>query len=137
MPDVAATLTTNDRDDACQIGPLLDQVEGPLISFTGDGAYDQDSVYGAVMNRDPAAAVVVPPRARQYQAKRLQPNPHSVIAISRVLPRGAGSAGKRCQDTTSAAVLKPTSDGISKSSVMDCAFAKMIVAPPKSPSPCT
>jgi Transposase DDE domain len=60
---VAATLTTNDLDDASQIGSLLDQVEGPLISFTGDGAYDQDSVYGAVINRDPDAAVVVPPRA--------------------------------------------------------------------------
>src|ERR1700722_1549448 len=42
-------LTTNDVDDASQIGPLLDQVEGSLISFTGDGAYDQDSVYQAVM----------------------------------------------------------------------------------------
>jgi hypothetical protein len=60
---VAATLTTNDVDDASQIDPLLDQVEGSLISLTGDGAYDQDSVYGAVMNRDPDASVVVPPRA--------------------------------------------------------------------------
>jgi hypothetical protein len=60
---VAATLTTNDVDDASQIGPLLDQVEGPLICFTGDGAYDQDSVYGAVTDRDPDAAVVARPRA--------------------------------------------------------------------------
>jgi hypothetical protein len=60
---VAATLTTNDLDDASQIGPLPDQVEGPLILFTGDGAYDQDSVYGAVTDRDPDAAVVAPPRA--------------------------------------------------------------------------
>jgi hypothetical protein len=34
---VAATLTTNDVDDASQIGPLLDQVGGPVASFTGDG----------------------------------------------------------------------------------------------------
>jgi hypothetical protein len=60
---VAATLTTNDVDDASQVGSLLDQMEGPLISFTGDGAYDQDSVYGAVADRDPDAAVAVPPRA--------------------------------------------------------------------------
>ena len=60
---VAATLTTNDVDDASQIGPLLDRVEAPLISFTGDGAYDQDNVYGAVIDRDPDAVVVVPPRA--------------------------------------------------------------------------
>ena len=41
---VAAALTTNDVDDASQVGPLLDQMEGSLASFTGDGAYDQDSV---------------------------------------------------------------------------------------------
>src|SRR3978361_1292615 len=37
---VAATLTTNDIDDASQIDSLLGQVEGPLASFTGDGASD-------------------------------------------------------------------------------------------------
>ena len=61
---VAATLTTKDVDDASEVGPLLEQVEGPLASFTADGAYDQDSVYDAVTGRDPEAAVIVPPRAR-------------------------------------------------------------------------
>jgi hypothetical protein len=60
---VAAALTTNGVDDASQVGPLLDQVEAPLASFTGDGAYDQDTVYGAITGRDPDAAVIVPPRA--------------------------------------------------------------------------
>ncbi len=60
---VATALTTNDVDDASQIGPLLDQVEGPVVSFTGDGAYDQDSVYRIVTERDPDAAVIVPPRS--------------------------------------------------------------------------
>src|SRR3954454_8241290 len=41
---VAATLTTHDVDDGSQVGPLLDQVDGPIASFTGDGAYDQDGV---------------------------------------------------------------------------------------------
>ena len=35
---------------------------GPVASFTGDGAYDRDDVYGAVAERHPEAAVVVPPR---------------------------------------------------------------------------
>ena len=35
---VAAILTTNDVDDASQVGPLLDQVEGSVASFTADGA---------------------------------------------------------------------------------------------------
>lgn len=60
---VAATLTTKDLDDASQISPLLAQVEGPLASFTADGAYDQDSIYDAVAERDPDAAVIVPPRS--------------------------------------------------------------------------
>ena len=59
---VAAELTTNEVDDGSQVGPLLDQVAGPVASFTGDGAYDRDDVYGAVAERHPDAAVVVPPR---------------------------------------------------------------------------
>jgi hypothetical protein len=38
-------------------------VDDPLASFTGDGAYDREDVYGAVAERHPEAAVVVPPRA--------------------------------------------------------------------------
>src|SRR5947208_2270800 len=50
---VAATLTTHDVDDGAQVGPLLDQVDGPIASFTGDGAYDQDGVYASVGERHP------------------------------------------------------------------------------------
>jgi hypothetical protein len=50
---VAAALTTNDVDDASRVGPLLEQLEGPVASLTGDGAYDQDSLYRSVMDRDP------------------------------------------------------------------------------------
>src|SRR3954469_19191151 len=60
---VAATLTTPDVDDGSQVGPLLDQVDGPIASFTGDGAYDQEGVYASVGERHPAAAVIVPPRS--------------------------------------------------------------------------
>ena len=35
---VASTLTTKDVDDASQVSPLLNQVQGPLASFTADGA---------------------------------------------------------------------------------------------------
>ena len=50
-------------DDASQVGPLLDQVDGPVASFTADGAYDQDGVYGEVTARYPEASVIVPPRS--------------------------------------------------------------------------
>ena len=42
---------------------MLDQVAGPIASFTADGAYDQDGVYAEVAARHPDAAVVVPPRS--------------------------------------------------------------------------
>src|SRR5690348_4890012 len=58
----AVELTTKEADDASRVGPLLDQVDGPIASLTGDGAYDRADVYGAVAERHPEAAVVVPPR---------------------------------------------------------------------------
>ena len=33
---VATALTTNDVEDPSQVGPLLDQVEKPVASFTGE-----------------------------------------------------------------------------------------------------
>ena len=42
---------------------MLDQVDGPIASFTGDGAYDQDGVYASVAERHPVATIIVPPRA--------------------------------------------------------------------------
>ena len=60
---VAAALTTNDVGDGSQVGPLLDQVAAPVVSFTADGAYDQEGVAAAVAERHPEAAVIVPPRS--------------------------------------------------------------------------
>src|SRR3954464_1382094 len=58
----AVELTTSEADDGSRVEPLLDQVEGAVASFTGDGAYDREGVYDAVTERHPEAAVVVPPR---------------------------------------------------------------------------
>jgi hypothetical protein len=60
---VAAALTTNDVDDGSQVGPLLDQIDRPVAAFTGDGAYDQEGVYGEVAASHPNAMVIVPPRS--------------------------------------------------------------------------
>jgi Transposase DDE domain len=59
---VAVALTSKEVDDAVQVGPLLDQVTGPLASVTADGAYDQDGVYADVADHHADAAVIVPPR---------------------------------------------------------------------------
>lgn len=60
---LASTLTGHDADDGSQAGPLLDQVAGPVATFTGDGAYDQDRIYASVAVHHPDTAVIVPPRA--------------------------------------------------------------------------
>src|SRR3954462_10748139 len=72
---VATALTTNDADDGCQAGPLLDQVAAPVASFTGDGAYDQDGVYTSVAQRHPEAEVVVPPRATAVPSQTAESAP--------------------------------------------------------------
>ena len=72
---VAATLTGSDACDASQVGPLLDQVDGPVASFTADGAYDWDGVYDEVAARHPDAAVVVPPRANAVPSSTAETAP--------------------------------------------------------------
>jgi len=72
---VAAALTAKEVDDGSEVGPLLDQVPGPLASFTGDGAYDQESVSTAVAERYPKAAIIVPPRSTAVSSETAETEP--------------------------------------------------------------
>ncbi len=72
---VAAALTTNDVDDGSQVGPLLDQVAAPVVSFTADGAYDQEGVAAAVAEHHPEAAVIVPPRSTAVPSETAESAP--------------------------------------------------------------
>src|SRR3954447_25949951 len=72
---VAATLTTHDVDDGSQVDPLLDQVDGPIASFTGDGAYAQEGVYASVAERQPEAAIIVPPRTTAVPSRATETAP--------------------------------------------------------------
>jgi len=72
---VASTLTAKDVDDGSQAGPLLDQVAGPVASFTADGAYDQDRVYDSVAERHPDAVVVVLPRSTAVPSDTAESEP--------------------------------------------------------------
>ena len=72
---LAAELTGPEVDDGSQVEPLLDQVTGPLASFTGDGAYDRDDVYEAVTQRHPGAAVIVPPRSSAVPSRTAETAP--------------------------------------------------------------
>ncbi len=72
---VAAELTGPEIDDGSQVGSLLDQVDGPVASFTADGAFDRDDVYGEVAARYPDAAVIVPPRSSAVPSKTAETAP--------------------------------------------------------------
>jgi len=72
---VAAALTGREADDGAQVGPLLDQVPGPVASVTGDGAYDQDGVYASVSERHPEAAIIVPPRSTAVPSQAAETAP--------------------------------------------------------------
>ncbi len=72
---LASELTSNEVDDGSQVGPLLDQIPGPLASFTGDGAYDQEGIYGNVAKRHPEADVIVPPRSTAVPSDMAESTP--------------------------------------------------------------
>ena len=58
-----------------RVGPLLDQIDDAIASFTGDGAYDQDGVYGEVAARHADAAVIVPPRSNAVPSQTAETAP--------------------------------------------------------------
>ena len=72
---VASLLTDKDADGGSQVGPLLDRVDGPVASFTGDGAFDRDDVYAEVATRHPDATVIVPPRSSAVPSAAAETDP--------------------------------------------------------------
>jgi hypothetical protein len=63
---VTAALTTNDVDDPSPIGHVLEQLDSGTGGLGHRGwRYDQDSVYRAVIDHDPDARIIVPPRLAQ------------------------------------------------------------------------
>ena len=94
-PDRGRGADHDEADDGSRVGPLLDQVEGPVASLTGDGAYDREDVYGAVAERHPEAAVIVPPRGTRCRARRPRPRRRSATATSGSSPSAAAWAGRK------------------------------------------
>src|SRR4051812_6059535 len=92
---VASVLTGKDADDGSQIGPLLDQVDGPVASVPGDGAYDRDDVYAELAPRHPAVAVVVPPRSNAVPSDTAETAPTQRDAHLRCLAEHGRMAWQR------------------------------------------
>ena len=72
---ITTTLTSHDVDDGSQVGPLLDQFNGPVSSFTGDGAFNRDDVYDEIAARHPDAPVIVPPRSNAVPSSTAETAP--------------------------------------------------------------
>jgi hypothetical protein len=62
---LASELTSKEVGDLSMVGPLLEQIQSPLLSVIADGAYDAEPVYRAIAEHQPDAppAVIIPPRA--------------------------------------------------------------------------
>jgi len=60
---VARTLTDRDADDPSQVGPLLDQIGGPIGRVTADGAYDGAPTCQTIAAHDADIEMVFPPRS--------------------------------------------------------------------------
>lgn len=62
---IAEVLTNQNTSDISQLEALLERIDMPIASFTGDGAYDSDETYKAVRRHSPGARIIVPPRMRK------------------------------------------------------------------------
>ncbi len=75
-----------------------------MVSFTADGAYDQDGVAAAVAERCPAAAIIVPPRATAVPSETARTTPtqrhrhlHSIAEHGRAAWQKASGSTKRAR----------------------------------------
>jgi len=62
---LACSVTTNSVTDAEQVPELLEQIDGPIDTFGGDGAYDRWSVYDYLSDppfQETAIAPLIPPQ---------------------------------------------------------------------------
>jgi Transposase DDE domain len=100
----AAALTAKEIGDGAAVGPLLNQVPGPLASFTADGAYDQEGVCAVVTGHSAKAPIIVPPRATAVPSETADTEPtqrdrhlHSIAKHGRTAWRNASGYTKRAR----------------------------------------
>jgi predicted secreted protein len=60
---VAQILTDQDGDDPSLVGPLLDQIDGPIARVTADGAYDGAPTYRTIAEHGEDIEVAIPLRS--------------------------------------------------------------------------
>lgn len=110
---LASELTSNKQGDASQVGPLLDQIPGPIAPVTADSAYDAEPVYRAVAGRQPDPPVAVISRRAQPQCRARTPGscPANAISTSRwSKPRDAWVGRRRSATASDRTRKSPCSD---------------------------
>ena len=83
---------------------MLDQVRGPVASFTADGAYDQKGIAAAVAERRPEAAIIVPPHSTAVPSEMAESAPtrrdrhlQGIAEYGRAARQKASGCTKRAQ----------------------------------------
>lgn len=91
---VAEELTDNDKHDGDQVEAILEQVDGHVERFFGDGAYDQRKVYDALERE--AADPIIPPRknAKLWQHGNSKQPKHSRDEVLRAIRKTGRRAWK-------------------------------------------
>src|SRR3954453_8608396 len=109
---LASELTTREVGDLSMVGPLLEQIQSPLLSVMADGAYDGESVYQAIAARQPDSppAVIIPPRVTAVLSPTADVAP-MWVAKSFVILRAARTWGRGyqlCAEPLAGGVGAPT-----------------------------
>src|SRR5690349_21353213 len=74
-PDSSEILAVELTDEASLVGPLLDQIDGPVSAMLADGAYDGEPTYRTILDRHPAAEVIIPPRSSAVPSDTAETEP--------------------------------------------------------------
>ena len=132
---VASLLTTKEVDDASQVGPLLDRIEDPLASFTGDGAYDQEGVTVNIGSRHPDAATIVPPRSTAVPSEAAETAPtqrdrhlRAIAEHGRMAWQAGSCYTKRARAETAMSRFKPMIGDALRSHTDECRATEVEVA---------
>ncbi|CDZ61970.1 Putative insertion sequence transposase protein [Neorhizobium galegae bv. orientalis] len=85
---IAHSLTDQDTGDASQVEPLLEKIDADIGQFTGDGAYDGDPTYNAILAHSPEARIVIPPRSTAVVRADAEPPSQRDLHIASIQAAG-------------------------------------------------
>lgn len=111
---IAETLSDQDTSDISQLPKLLEQIDHPITSFMGDGAYDSDKVYSSLRSHSPGISITVPPRVRRLQDEVCGPpdqrdwHSRTITEHGRMKWQKVTSYGKRAKVETTMSCYKLT-----------------------------